>query len=175
VDEFGKKGRLGSGRSFDTSDPARSISESTAGERDVMIGLMNASIIEIVEEEIWPASVLEKIRSSRCGGLVLFLGSVRNPSDGRKVTGLRYEAYPEMARRTMEKIVRRARERWNLGNIAVIHRVGWLAAGEISLLIAVSAPHRKEAYRSSRFILEELKREVPIWKKECGEKGENWI
>jgi molybdopterin synthase catalytic subunit len=136
---------------------------------------LNTTIIDIVEEEIHPSEVLRQVRSPRCGGLVFFLGSVRSPSGGREIDGLRYEAYPEMARRTLERLIRQARERWEVGGVAVVHRTGWVEAGEISLLIAVAAPHRKEAYEASRFILEALKQEVPIWKKECGEGGDRWI
>lgn len=136
---------------------------------------MHATIIDIVEEEIRPEEILGRVRTPSCGGLVLFLGSSRSPSDGREISGLRYEAYPEMARRAMARLVAEARARWDLGGVAVIHRSGWVGAGGISLLIAVAAPHRAEAYESSRFILEGLKREVPVWKKECGAGEERWI
>ena len=136
---------------------------------------MSATIIDIVEEEIVPEGVLGRIRSPDCGGLVLFLGSARSPSGGREIDGLRYEAYPEMARSVLERLAGEARERWAVGGIAMIHRTGWVAAGEISLLVAVAAPHRAEAYEASRFILESLKREVPAWKKECGAGEERWI
>jgi len=136
---------------------------------------MTATLIDIVDDEILPAEVLSRIRSPRCGGLVLFLGSARSPSGGREIEGLRYEAYPAMARATMHRLVDEARERWELGGVALIHRDGWVGAGEISLLIAVAAPHRAEAYGASRFLLEALKREVPLWKKECGEGEERWV
>jgi len=132
-------------------------------------------VIGLTEEEIQPSSILECSRSSECGASVLFLGSVRSPSKGRDVAYLLYETYREMALRKLEEIVEDAESRWNLGEIALVHRIGKVPVGEISIMIAVSSPHRGEAYEASRFVIEEVKEKVPIWKKECGEDGEEWI
>ena len=132
-------------------------------------------MISLVEGEIRPSEILEKVRDRSCGALVLFLGTVRSPSNGREVTHLVYEAYHEMALEKLTRIVDTARSRWDPGGIAVVHRLGKVAVGEISLLIAVSSAHRDTAYEVSRFMIEEIKREVPIWKKEYGEEGERWI
>lgn len=132
-------------------------------------------MISLVEEEIRPSDILEKVRDPSSGAVVLFLGTVRSPSNGREVTHLEYEAYDEMALEKLKKIVDEAKARWNPGDVAVVHRVGKVAVGEISLLIAVSSPHRATAYEVSRFVIEEIKREVPIWKKEFGTDGERWI
>lgn len=132
-------------------------------------------MISLIEEEIEPALILEAVRRPSCGATVLFLGTVRSPSDGRQVSGLRYETYREMALGKLEEIVKEAESRWELGEVAVVHRLGVLRAGEISLLIAVSSPHRSPAYEASRYLLEEIKKRVPIWKKEYGEGEEKWI
>ena len=132
-------------------------------------------MIALTEGEIRPSEVVERVHKESDGALVLFLGTVRSPSGGRGVTHLFYEAYREMALERLTRIVGEAKSRWDPGGIAVIHRLGKVPVGEVSLLIAVSAVHRAEAYDASRFVLEEIKREVPIWKKEYGEDGERWI
>jgi molybdopterin synthase catalytic subunit len=132
-------------------------------------------VIAIVEGEIRPSTYLGKVRGDRWGANVLFLGTVRSPSSGKEVLCIKYEAYREMALREMEDIVKEARSRWDIGEIALVHRTGRLRVGEISLLIAVSSPHREEAFLASRFLIEEMKRRVPVWKKERREDGETWI
>jgi molybdopterin synthase catalytic subunit len=132
-------------------------------------------MIDLVEGEIQALPVIEKIHRPPCGALVLFLGTVRSPSKGRNVLHLDYEAYREMALEKLDEIVDEARSRWDLGGVAVIHRLGRVKVGETSLLIAISSPHRDIAYEASRFILEEIKRDVPIWKKESWEGGEQWV
>jgi len=132
-------------------------------------------MISLVEGEIRPSEIVEKVRDPSSGALVLFLGTVRSPSNGREVTHLEYEAYDEMALEKLKQIVDEAKSRWDPGDIAVVHRLGKVAVGEISLLIAVSSAHRATAFEISRFIIEEIKREVPIWKKEYGTEGEQWV
>jgi molybdopterin synthase catalytic subunit len=132
-------------------------------------------VIELVEKEIHPSSVLRKVHSLSSGALVLFLGMVRSSSNGKKVSHLVYEAYHDMALKKLEGLVEIAMTRWELGEVAVIHRLGRLEVGEISLLIAVSSPHRAESFEASRFLIEEIKKEVPIWKKEFWAGGERWV
>lgn len=100
------------------------------------------------------------------GAVLLFLGVVRNQNDGRPVGHLSYDAYAEMAERVLEEIVTEAEGRWSIGNAAVEHRIGRLEIGEVSVAIAISSPHRGEGYEASRYIIEELKKRVPIWKRE---------
>lgn len=133
------------------------------------------AVIVLTEDEIQPLSAIEAVRSDTCGALVLFAGSVRSPSRGREVSSLFYESYREMALKKMEEIAGEAESRWDLGGIALIHRTGRVRAGEISILIAVSSPHRDEAYAASRFLIEEVKEKVPIWKKELSEGDDEWI
>ncbi|MEX2582251.1 MAG: molybdenum cofactor biosynthesis protein MoaE [Gemmatimonadota bacterium] len=104
--------------------------------------------------------------SARDGAAILFVGLVRNHNEGRGVGHLDYQAYPEMAEATIREIVDEARSRWETGAISVIHRIGRLEIGDASVAIAVSSPHRGDAYEASRYVIEELKKRVPIWKKE---------
>ena len=122
-----------------------------------------------VEEVIGKASDIES------GAIVVFIGMVRKSSRGREVKYMEYEAYGEMAIREFDKIAQEIRQMWNVRKLAIVHRIGKLNLGEISVLIVVSAPHRDEAYRASRYVIEKLKQTVPIWKKEVWEGGEEWM
>lgn len=120
----------------------------------------------ITPEPLDAAALLSSVATPADGAVLLFWGVVRNRNDGRAVDHLEYEAYREMAEATLREIVAEARERWATGEIAVAHRVGRLAIGEASVGIAVAAPHRAEAYQASRYVIEELKKRAPIWKRE---------
>jgi molybdopterin synthase catalytic subunit len=111
-------------------------------------------------------ALTESVRSSDAGAVVLFLGTVREMTDGRKTVALDYDAYPEMAQRKMEELETQARERWPLERVGIIHRLGRLELGEVSVAVAVSCPHRQEAFEAARFLIDELKAWAPIWKKE---------
>ena len=132
-------------------------------------------VIELTRDPIPASKILAAVASERAGAVVTFDGRVRNHSRGRDVLHLHYEAYPEMALREMEKIAEEARRRWNLEGIALAHRLGRLEIGESSVFIAVSSPHRNEAFEACRFVIDTLKRTVPIWKKEYFEGGEVWV
>ena len=120
----------------------------------------------IVHRPIDPAALLAEVSSIADGASVLFVGTVRDTNDGRSVTGMEYAAYEGMAARELEAILADAGSRFGTERIVVEHRVGRLALGEVSVAIAVAHPHRAQAYDASRFIIEELKRRVPIWKRE---------
>ena len=105
------------------------------------------------------------------GASVIFLGIIRNHSEGRKVLFLEYEAYEPMAENLLEDLIQQARRLWPLEEIKLQHRLGRLNLGEIAVAIAVCAAHRDEAYQASRFLIEEIKHKVPIWKKEFFEDG----
>ena len=109
------------------------------------------------------------------GGLVTFTGTVRSETRGRRVHGLSYEAYPGMAERAMTAIGREIESRWPGCRVAIVHRVGTLVPGEAAVVIAVSAPHRAAAFEGCRHAIERLKADVPIWKKERFEDGEEWV
>ncbi len=107
------------------------------------------------------------------GASVIFLGIVREYSQGKKVFYLEYEAYEEMAERILKELVKAAFERWPLEEVRVLHRLGRVELGEIAVVIEVQSSHRDEAYQASRFLIEEIKHKVPIWKKEYFEDGTN--
>lgn len=109
---------------------------------------------------------MARVGSREDGAVLLFLGVVRNHAEGRAVDGMRYDAYEAMARSVLAEIAREASERHGTDRLAVVHRVGELELGETSVAIAVSTPHRAEAYAANREIIEEIKKRLPVWKKE---------
>ena len=121
-------------------------------------------------------ALTEQVRRSDCGAVVTFLGTVRDLTDGKITVALDYEAYPGMAEKKMAEIERDTRVRWPVGEMAMIHRVGHLAVGEISVAVAVSCPHRAEAFEACRYAIDRLKELVPIWKKENWADGSTeWV
>ena len=129
----------------------------------------------IVDDHIDVGQLLSSVVSPEAGGVDLFLGTTRNNSAGKKVVRLEYEAYTPMALKLMEEIESEIRQRWQICEIAMIHRVGIVPITEASVAIAVSSPHRKEAFEACRYAIDELKRRVPIWKKEVFEDGAEWV
>ena len=115
------------------------------------------------------------VASASAGGTAVFIGTVRDQTKGKPVLRLEFEAYEPMAISEMHKIAEQARERWSCEKIAVHHRVGTLAIGEIAVVIAVATPHRKAAFEACQFCIDTLKETVPIWKKEIFEDGEVWV
>lgn len=110
--------------------------------------------------------MLTKVTTPESGGIDVFVGTTRNHSGGRNVTLLEYEAYEPMAIRVMEQIVTAARDTWPLQKVVLVHRLGNVPVGEASVVVAVSSAHRKEAFAACRFLIDTLKKEVPIWKRE---------
>lgn len=119
--------------------------------------------------------VVAAVRDDAFGGIVVFLGTVRDRSRGTRVTHLEYEAYAEMAERKMREIADRLEREHAPAKVAMHHRVGDLAIGEVAVVVAAGAPHRDAAFAAGRQAIDELKREVPIWKKEHTEDGAVWI
>ena len=119
--------------------------------------------------------VLEAVRGDDMGAVVAFLGTVRASSRGKRVTHLEYEAYSEMAEAKMAEIVRRLESEHGPARLAMHHRVGDLAVGDVAVVIAAAAPHRSAAFAAARAAIDELKRIVPIWKKEHFEDGAVWV
>lgn len=132
-------------------------------------------VFEIVSQPIDTAAVTAAVGEPRSGATVSFVGTTRNHHEGRRVTLLEYEAYPEMALAEMRKIGATMKERWPIERVAIVHRVGRVPIGEASVVIAVSAGHRAAAFEACRFAIDRLKEVVPIWKKEHFEGGEVWI
>ena len=120
----------------------------------------------IVEHPIDTSGLLGEVASSSNGAAVLFVGTVREINDGRAVTGIDYSAYVPMAERELAGIVRETSERFATEHIVVEHRLGTLALGEASVAIAVAHPHRAPAFEACRHVIEELKRRLPVWKRE---------
>jgi len=131
--------------------------------------------VELAENVIDVNSVLTRVSHPQAGGVVIFLGTVRDNSRSRHVKFLEYEAYKPMAIKEMNRVAEEARRRWPLLGIAIMHRLGHLEIGDISVAIAVSSEHRKEAFEAGRYAIDSLKQTVPIWKKEVWDAGEAWI
>jgi molybdopterin synthase catalytic subunit len=115
------------------------------------------------------------VTDPEAGAVAIFIGTTRNNNEGRKVIALDYEAYPEMAEKELARIGADANKQWPVCRIAIVHRLGPVQIGEASVMIAVSSAHRDAAFAASRFAIEEIKKTVPIWKKEVFEGGEVWI
>ncbi|MBI2795992.1 MAG: molybdenum cofactor biosynthesis protein MoaE [Gemmatimonadetes bacterium] len=120
----------------------------------------------IVTRPLDPGALLREVATTRCGATALFVGTVRDLHDGRAVTGMDYEAYAAMAERELADIVAEAVARFGTGQVVCEHRTGALALGDASVAIAVAHPHRSPAFDACRYVIEELKRRVPIWKRE---------
>ncbi len=132
-------------------------------------------LIRVTEEELRTDEAVAAVASPEAGAINTFHGVVRNNNLGRGVSYLVYEAYPSMAEKVMREIAEEAREKFGLIDCAVLHRTGRLEIGETSLLIAVSSGHRKESFEGGHWLLNEIKKRVPIWKKEVWDDGEEWI
>ncbi len=109
------------------------------------------------------------------GAVVTFTGRVRNQNNGNHVTGLTLEHYPGMTEKSLAKIIAIAKERWNIGRVKVIHRVGELNIGEQIVFVGVTSKHRQDAFAANEFIMDYLKVQAPFWKKERTNKGEMWL
>jgi molybdopterin converting factor subunit 1 len=129
----------------------------------------------ISERALDVGEVVARVVGPEAGGIVTFVGTVRDASRGRAIRHLEYEAYPGMAEREMEKIADAAAAQWPGARVAMAHRTGHLAIGEIAVVIVASAPHRAEAFAACRYAIDTLKQQVPIWKKEVTVDGEYWV
>lgn len=131
---------------------------------------------ELVSDTIDPGALTRRVGAPRDGAVLVFLGVVRDHNDGRPVSGLEYEAYGEMAKRVLHEIAAEAAELLGTDRIAVVHRVGALDVGDVSVAIAVSSPHRAQAYEASRYVIEEIKKRLPVWKQEhYVDGGRSWL
>ncbi|MQF49077.1 molybdenum cofactor biosynthesis protein MoaE [SAR202 cluster bacterium AC-647-N09_OGT_505m] len=132
-------------------------------------------MIYIISEPLNPQEVTDLVRKDGNGAVVTFLGTTRDFSEGRNVLYLEYEAYQPMAEDMLRQIAQEVRDRWGIEDMAIAHRVGKLEIGEISLVVALSSPHRKDAFEASAYALDRIKAIVPIWKKEVFQGGEVWV
>ena len=138
------------------------------------VGARRGAVL-LSEAPINREAIAAAIRSDRDGAVVIFEGIVREQSRGKTVRALVYEAYGAMAQRQMEMLADEARRRWPIIDLAMVHRIGTLGVGDVSVVIAVAAPHRAAAFDACEWLIDELKRTVPIWKKEVYVAGEAWI
>jgi molybdopterin synthase catalytic subunit len=130
----------------------------------------------ITDEAIRPHEHFVGEFDPTCGGVVTFCGVVRTPNKGREVIGIFYDCYREMAEREIGSVVTAIKAECSVKSIKVLHRVGEVAVGEVSLLVAVSAEHRREAFAAAARVIDEIKRRLPIWKKERYDDGSaKWV
>jgi molybdopterin synthase catalytic subunit len=133
-------------------------------------------MIRLTREPIDYHALTEAVRSPRCGAVCLFLGTVRDLTGDQVTEFLDYDAYPPMAEKKLAEIEAEVRNRWPVGDVALVHRLGRLAVGEVSVAVAVSCPHRAQAFDAGRYAIDTLKELVPIWKKENAPDGQSdWI
>jgi len=131
--------------------------------------------INITEQPLNMQECINRVMSPECGGIDVFIGTVRNVTKGKAVVRLEFEAYESMAMKEMEKIAAEMKTKWPVHKIVMHHRVGVLQVGEVPVIIAVSAAHRDAAFDACRYAIDTLKQRVPIWKKEVFEDGEVWV
>jgi molybdopterin synthase catalytic subunit len=133
------------------------------------------SFAEITFEPLDVGRIARRVVPANCGATVTLDGYVRQFTKGRETLYLVYEAYEPMALKEMEKLIEKARAEFEIENVGLVHRLGQLEIGETSVVIAVASPHRRAAFAACEWLIKELKRTVPIWKKEVYADGETWI
>lgn len=131
--------------------------------------------IQISEEALDISACINWVMSPECGGIDVFIGTVRNATKGKEVIRLEFEAYKQMALNEMQKIAEQALEKWPVQKILIHHRTGVLQVGEVPVVIAVAAAHRAAAFDACRYTIDTLKETVPIWKREVFEDGDVWV
>lgn len=132
-------------------------------------------LIQLTREPLDRAALVRAISHPSIGGIVVFEGVVRDNARGKQVCYLEYDVYAEMAIEQIRTIITQAQQRWGVERVAIAHRFGRLEIGETSVIIVVASPHRGEAFEACRYIIDTLKRTVPIWKKEVATDGETWV
>lgn len=131
--------------------------------------------VELTTDPIDIGAAARRFVSDECGATVTLDGYVRRYTRGRETEYLVYEAYEPMALKEMEKLIERAKAEFEISHVGIVHRLGKLEIGETSVVISVAAPHRRAAFAACEWLIKELKRTVPIWKKEVYAGGEEWI
>ena len=132
-------------------------------------------MFKIVDGPIDELALEDAVRTDTDGAVLVFRGVARRYSRGREVVHLEYEAYPEMAEKVMAEIADEIKTKWPISGVAIVHRTGVLEIGQASVVIAVAAPHRAEAFAAGQYAIDRLKQVVPIWKKEVWSDGSQWI
>ncbi|MFJ7953734.1 molybdenum cofactor biosynthesis protein MoaE [Lysinibacillus sp. NPDC096418] len=136
---------------------------------------MTTSLFEILDQPIDVEEVRKKVIDRNAGAITVFIGTVREMTQGKKTLHLEYQAYPSMAIKMFEQISKEIQAQWPEVKVAITHRIGHLEISDIAVVIAVSSPHRKVAYAANEFAIDRIKQIVPIWKKEHWEDGTEWI
>jgi molybdopterin synthase catalytic subunit len=147
----------------------------TDGDEVALIPPVSGGAFRLAGEPLSLDAVVDEVRSDQAGAIATFIGTTRLQSRGRTVLHLDYEAYEEMAEQVMAQIAAELKGRYDLCEIAIHHRTGRVEIGEASVVIAVSAPHREDALAACKDAIDTLKEQVPLWKKEFYEGGEDWI
>ena len=132
-------------------------------------------MIHITSDPLEPNSVTEIVRKNSNGAVITFLGTTRDSTDGKNVNYLEYEAYQPMAQNMIQQIFDEVKERWEIEDLAISHRLGKVEIGEISMVVAISSPHSKQAFEAGQYSIDRIKEIVPIWKKEFFDNGEEWV
>ena len=132
-------------------------------------------MISITNKPIDVNKLLDYVSDNSSGASVLFTGTVRDHNEQNKISKLYYEVYQEMAEKILQEIENTAHVNWKINKLIAIHRIGILKIGEVSVAVAVSSEHRKEAFEACKFGIDSIKEKVPIWKKEFGESGAEWL
>ncbi len=145
------------------------------GDEVALIPPVSGGAFLLSDEPLSIERVVDEVRDEEAGAIATFAGTTRISSRGRRVTRLEYEAYEGMAENVMRGIAQDIQKRYNVSNVAIHHRIGTVGIGETSVVIAVSAPHRADALAACRDAIDALKEQVPLWKKEVYEGGEEWI
>ena len=146
-----------------------------------MIKILNIPVetmsnqVLITADKILPENVTQNVRSNSNGAVITFLGTTRNETKGRKVLRLEYEAYEPMASQKISEIISEVQEKFSVSDISICHRIGTIEIGEISLVVSVSSPHRKDSFNACQYVVDRIKEIVPIWKKEIFLDGEEWV
>jgi len=132
-------------------------------------------VLRVGRGRISAERLVRAVRDPKAGAVVVFLGTTRVHNEGRRVVRLEYEAFAGMAEREMATLARQARRRWRLCRVAMVHRTGVVPVGQVSVGVAVSSGHRAEAFAAGRWLIDRLKKTVPIWKREHFRGGRVWI
>lgn len=175
VDQLG--GRLAASVNLEIAEPDRPLADGdeVAFLPPVAGGDGAVKRCTISERTLDEAEVARRVEGPDAGGVVSFIGRVRDHARGHVIEHLVYEAYPEMAEREMEKIADEAAARWPGTRVAIAHRVGRLAIGDAAVVVVAAAAHRGEAFEACRFAIDTLKVRVPIWKREVATDGAYWV
>ena len=133
-------------------------------------------MIQLTAQTIDASALLQQVNSPLAGAVVLFLGTVRELTQGRRTASLDYECYPEMAEKKLAELEAEARRRWPIVECAIVHRLGHMELAEASVAVAVSTPHRQDAFEAGKWLIDTLKEAVPIWKQEnWADGGTEWV